>query len=141
MGAALPRVLLACLAWTAVPALAASDRGGATGAAGDLLRGSPAPAGDYDAQMCVTVGAEATHCGPVSADIGPAGQALLRISDIAYRLELYGDRLGVSLFHGTMQIDGFFAPYRWSGLQLQFIDTEKATRYELKLGPRRFDLP
>jgi len=28
-----------------------------------------------------------------------------------------------------------------SGPLLQFTDTEKATRYELKLGPRRFDLP
>ena len=91
--------------------------------------------------LCVTVGAAAANCGPVTADIGGAGQALVRVSDIAYRLEVHADQLGVSLFHGTMQIDGFFAPYQWSGNQLQFNDPEKATRYELKLGPRRFDAP
>ena len=75
----------------------------------------------------------------MTADIGGAGQALVRVSDIAYRLQVHADQLGVTLFHGTMQIDGFFAPYQWSGNNLQFSDPEKGTRYELKLGTRRFD--
>ena len=124
----------------AVPAMAATDRG-TLGTAGELLRGLPPPPGHYDAVMCVTVGAAAANCGPVTADIGNAGQTLVRGSDIAYRLEVYADQLGVTLFHGTMQIDGFFAPYQWSGNNLQFGDPEKGTRYELKLGTRRFDTP
>jgi len=132
------RALLLVLAATS--ALAAPERG-MVGTAGDLLKAAPPPQGHYDAVLCVTVGATAASCGPATADIGSAGQALVRVSDIAYRLEVRADQLGVSLFHGMVQIDGFFAPYQWNGNQLQFNDTEKATRYELKLGPRRFDGP
>ena len=132
--------LLWVLALAVVPALAATERG-MVGMAGDLLKAAPPPPGHYDAVLCVTVGAAAASCGPVTADIGGAGQTLVRVSDIAYRLQVFADQLGVSLFHGTMQIDGFFAPYQWNGNQLQFNDTEKATRYELKLGTRRFDGP
>lgn len=134
------RALLWVLALAAAPALATTERG-IVGTAGDVLKAAPPPPGHYDAVLCVTVGAAAASCGQVTADIGGAGQALVRISDIAYRLEVRADQLGVSLFHGTMQIDGFFAPYQWNGSQLQFNDTEKATRYELKLGTRRFDGP
>jgi hypothetical protein len=122
----------------AFAAWAAPER---TGPAHSLLRGAPPPPGHYDAVLCVTVAQSAPSCGPVTADIGSAGQALVRVSDIAYRLELYADQLGVTLFHGTMQIDGFFAPYQWSGPQLQFSDTDKGTLYEVKLGTRRFDTP
>jgi hypothetical protein len=111
------------------------------GAASELLKGQPPPPGHYDAVLCVTVGSAQPNCGPVRADIGSAGQALVRVSDIAYRLEIYADQLGVTLFHGTMQIDGFFAPYRWQPNLLQFSDPEKGTRYEVKLGSRRFDTP
>lgn len=134
------RALLLVLALTAMPALAASERG-MVGTAGELLKAAPPPPGHYDAVLCVTVGAAEASCGPVTADIGSAGQTLVRVADIAYRLQVFADQLGVSLFHGTMQIDGFFAPYQWNGNQLQFNDTEKATRYELKLGTRRFDGP
>ena len=113
----------------------------ATGSPGALPIAAAPAAGHYDARLCVTVNNTPQQCGPVTADIGEAGQALLRISDIAYRLEVYGDQLGVTLFHGTMQIDGFFAQYQWGPSQLLFIDTEKNTRYELKLGARRFDQP
>ena len=122
------------------PAMAASERG-SLGSSSELLKGLLPPPGHYDAVMCVTVGDAQASCGPVTADIGAAGQALVRVSDIAYRLQVQADELGVTLFHGTMQIDGFFAPYQWNGNQLQFNDPEKATRYELKLGPRRFDAP
>ena len=134
------RKLLPLLALAVTAALAAPERG-AVSPASDLLKAAAPPPGHYDAVLCVTVGAEAASCGPVTADIGGAGQALVRVADIAYRLEVRAEQLGVSLFHGTMQIDGFFAPYQWNGHQLQFNDTEKATRYELRLGPRRFDGP
>jgi hypothetical protein len=134
------RTVLLVLALAAALALAATERG-MVDTTGDVLKAAPPPPGHYDAVLCVTVGAAAASCGPAKADIGGAGQALVRVSDIAFRLEVRADQLGVSLFHGTMQIDGFFAPYQWSTNQLQFSDPEKGTRYELKLGPRRFDGP
>jgi hypothetical protein len=130
----------ALLAACALPAAAATGQG-TLGTAGELLKGMPPPAGHYDAVMCVTTGNAQASCGPVTADIGDAGQALVRVSDIAYRLQVHADHLGVTLFHGTMQIDGFFATYRWSGNTLQFSDPDKGTRYEVKLGTRRFDGP
>jgi len=113
----------------------------AAGAPGALPIAVQPAAGHYDARLCVTVKDAAQQCGPVTVDVGEAGQALVRVSDIAYRLEVYGEQLGVTLFHGPMQIDGFFATYQWSATQLLFTDTEKKTRYELKLGTRRFDAP
>jgi hypothetical protein len=113
----------------------------AAGSAGVLSIAAPPPAGTYDARLCVSTGSAPQHCGPVTVDLGDAGLALVRISDIAYRLEVYGGQLGVTLFHGTMQIDGFFAQYQWNGSLLRFVDQEKNTRYELKLGVRRFGSP
>jgi len=134
------RLAIAALAFASMGTQAAADRA-VGGTAGELLAGVPPSAGLYDAQMCVSVGTAPAQCGPVTAAIGGAGQALVRISDIAYRLQVHADQLGVTLYHGTMQIDGFFARYQWSGNNLLFIDTDKATRYELKLGTRRFDTP
>jgi hypothetical protein len=136
----LRRLVLGVLVLGMAPAWGASDRATAS-PAGDLLKGQPPAAGQYAAVMCVTVGSAPAQCGPVTADIGDGGLALLRVSDIAYRLQVFADQLGVTLFHGTMQIDGFFAPYQWLGNTLQFNDSEKATRYEMKLGTRRFDAP
>ena len=99
---------------------------------------APSP-GPYDGQFCVAVAATPAQCGPVAADVREGGRVDVRIADIVYRLEPWGDRLGITLMHGTMQIDGFFAPYRWQGRTLLFEDTEKAARYELKLGARRFE--
>ncbi|MCU0963684.1 MAG: hypothetical protein MUF08_01180 [Burkholderiaceae bacterium] len=139
MRALLP-LAMAVLALGAASTWAASDRG-SLGTAAELLKGLPPPPGHYDAVMCVTVGGAQASCGPVTADLGGAGQALVRVSDITYRLEIHADQLGVTLFHGTMQIDGFFAPYQWNGSNLHFSDLEKGTRYEVKLGTRRFDTP
>jgi hypothetical protein len=121
-------------------AQAAAGRPDAGQSAPSPLGTAPA-AGLYDARLCVTVNTAPAQCGAVTVDVGEAGQALVRISDIAYRLQVYGEQLGVTLFHGTMQIDGFFAQYQWSGSQLLFVDPEKKTRYELKVGTRRFDTP
>ncbi len=140
MTATLLRLLATGLALSALAGCSAA--GPATiGPASSVLPGTPPARGLYDAVLCVTVGATAASCGPATVDIGGAGQALLRVSDIAYRLEVYADQLGITLFHGSMQIDGFFGPYQWSGHQLTFSDVEKNTRYELKVGARRFDAP
>lgn len=103
-----------------------------------MLAQAAPPAGVYDAQLCVAVGAAATQCGPVVVELGPGKFVWVMIEDVVYRLQTEADQLGVTLFHGTMQIDGFFARYRWAGMTLQFSDTEKNTRYEVKLGTRRF---
>jgi hypothetical protein len=134
------RLAIAALSLASMGAQAAAERA-VGGTAGELLAGLPPAAGLYDAQICVGVGTAPISCGPVTAEVGNAGQTLVRVSDIAYRLQVHADQLGVTLYHGTMQIDGFFARYQWNGNKLLFIDPEKATRYELKLGTRRFDTP
>lgn len=131
---------VAGLGLSATAALGASESG-ARSRAGALLQGAAPAAGHYEAQLCVAVGPRAADCGPVEVEVDGKGRTLLRFSDFVYRLEPYGEQLGISMFHGTMQVDGFFAPYRWSGPLLQFTDSEKGTRYELELGARRFDLP
>jgi hypothetical protein len=132
-----PAGLVALAALATPAAQAATERPGAA----DLLGVAATPPGAYDARLCVTVGSEPAQCGPVAADVGDGGRVRVQISDIVYRLEVWDDRLGVSLFHGTMQIDGFFARYQWSGRMLRFSDPDKDTRYELSLGARRFDTP
>ncbi len=123
--------LLAGCACTA--ALAAS-----VGGERALPPGGEAPApGDFDATLCVAVAAAPPDCGPVSARVDAAGRTVVRISDIVYLLQMYGEQLGITMFHGAMQVDGFFAPYRWRGLELEFVDVEKNTRYELRLGAPR----
>jgi hypothetical protein len=110
-------------------------------AGGDALGAAASPPGAYDALLCVSVSAGEPRCGNVLADVQGEGRVRVQLSDIVYRLEVMDDRLGVSLFHGTMQIDGFFARYQWSGRTLRFTDPDKDTRYELSLGTRRFDTP
>lgn len=128
-------LVLALLPFAA--ASAPPPAGERTGAS--VLSTQPPPAGIYDASLCVATAAGPANCGPVVADIDDQGRLDVRISDIVYRLEPYAEQLGITLFHGTMQIDGFFARYQWNGRTLQFSDPEKNTRYELKLGTRRFD--
>lgn len=136
------RTLGTALLAALLPAIAVAAPGvpGADGAK-TVLDSHPPAAGVYDASLCVLAAPAPRSCGPVTADLGADGKLYVRISDIVYRLEPYGEQLGVSLFHGTMQIDGFFAPFRWNGKMLQFVDDEKTTRYELSLGTRRFDSP
>jgi hypothetical protein len=130
-----------CLA-AAASALVTAARAAAPGADDArpaILSAAPAAPGAYDAELCVAQAPAPARCGPVAADVRDGGRVLVRIADIVYRLEPWGERLGITLMHGTMQIDGFFAPYRWQGRTLQFEDAEKSTRYELKLSARRFD--
>ncbi|MBN8507140.1 MAG: hypothetical protein J0L57_00865 [Burkholderiales bacterium] len=131
-----------CCALAVAGLLAAAARAAAPGADDArpaVLSVAPAAPGAYDAEFCVAQAPAPPSCGPVAAEVRGGGRVQVRIADIVYRLDPWGDRLGITLMHGTMQIDGFFAPYRWQGRTLQFEDTEKATRYELKLGARRFD--
>ena len=131
IGPAVAAVLAAATA--ATPARAAPT---AAEAAPPPILSATAPApGAYEADFCVAVAAVSAQCGPVAADVRDGGRVHVRIADIVYRLEPWGDRLGITLMHGTMQIDGFFAPYEWVGSSLQFLDIDKRTRYELQLKP------
>ena len=93
------------------------------------------PLGRYDGRWCVSVGEAAPDCGPVEVDVLRQRRLNVRIADIVYRLQLNSSQVDVVLMHGTMQIDGFFAPYEWVGSSLQFLDIDKRTRYELQLKP------
>lgn len=106
------------------------------GGVGALAEAAPPP-GSYDATMCVTVGNQAASCGPVQVDMGDNGLALVSVADLRWRLEPMHGQLGVSLFQGNMQLDGFFAAHRWHGAVLKFSDPDKPTRYELQLGKPR----
>ncbi len=134
---------LACVAAMLVGALAppvhAATERTPDSAVAALDVGKPPAAGLYDAMLCVAVGAEAARCGPVLFDVFANGRADVQIDDVIYRLQpAAGDQLGVSLFHGNVQLDGFFVHHKWSGKTLHFADPEKGTRYELQVGTRRF---
>ena len=91
--------------------------------------------GRYEGLWCVAVGDAAADCGPAQVDVLRQRRLNVRIADIVYQLQLNSSQVDVVLMHGTMQIDGFFAPYEWVGPSLQFLDMEKRTRYELKIVP------
>ena len=84
----------------------------------------------------MSVGEAPADCGAVQVDVRSRQRLTVRVSDLAYQLQLSSSQVDVVLMHGTMQIDGFFAPYEWVGTSLQFLDLEKRTRYELQLAPR-----
>ena len=95
-------------------------------------------AGRYGAELCVTTTASAAPgCGPAEVELQAGGSARVRISDISYRLQLKSSQVEVVLMHGGVQIDEFTAPYEWVGNTLQFIDTDKRARYELRLADRK----
>jgi hypothetical protein len=99
-------------------------------------RADAPPLGRYDGQFCVSVGEAVADCGPARVDVQRNRRLEVRIADIVYRLQLSSSQVDVVLMHGTMQIDGFFAPYEWMDSALKFDDLDKRTRYELRLTPR-----
>lgn len=100
-------------------------------AAGALAAPDP---GRYDAELCVAVTGAARQCGPVRVDVFARDRLSVRLADIVYLLQLHSSQVEIVLMHGTMQIDGFVAPYEWLDRTLQFDDLEKRTRYELRLS-------
>ena len=103
--------------------------------AASAARSDPPAPGRYEGRFCVSVGDAAAGCGPARVDVLRNRQLNVRIADIVYRLQLNSSQVDVVLMHGTMQIDGFFAPYEWVDGALQFDDLDKRTRYELRLAP------
>ncbi len=110
-------------------------------AATPAMAGSLPPGnGLVDGRMCVrpTTGDDkAGECGAVEIALLSGNQAVVRISDIVYRLQLNADQLDIVLMHGAMQIDGFSANYAWQGKTLRFSDPEKGVRYEIDFDPER----
>ncbi|MBC7956199.1 MAG: hypothetical protein H7Y33_10065 [Cytophagales bacterium] len=98
---------------------------------------APPQDGRYDGLLCVSVATTSANCGPVEVELNNGTQAQVRVSDITYQLWLYPSRLNAVLMHGNMQIHQFESGYVWQGLTLQFADTPKNARYELKLVDRR----
>ena len=99
--------------------------------------GPPAP-GRYSARLCVQPlagPAAESNCGPADALLQRGNKAVLRISDIVYRLELHSSQVEVVLMHGSMQIDGFTAVYDWQGRTLRFEDREKGIAYAVDFSP------
>jgi hypothetical protein len=103
-------------------------------AASATLAGAPAP-GPYDAQMCVTLAANAPTCGPMAARVDPDGTLTLRFDDIRYVLSFeQGVLVGITL-HGGMQIAEFVSSYRWAGGTLMFGDRARQAQFEVQLSP------
>ena len=120
-----------------------APRGALLGAAALLALASSgalasAPAdGQYDGTLCVTVAAAPASCGAAEVGLNADSLARVRVSDITFQLWLYPSRVSVVVMHGNMQIHGFESGYAWQGPLLQFADTAKNTRYEVRLGERK----
>ncbi len=112
-----------------------------------LCGAAPAFAADsgnglVDGRMCVRpvesddkVGDQAGDCGPVEIALQSGSRAVVRISDVVYRLQLHANQVDIVLMHGAMQVDGFSASYEWQGKTLHFSDPEKGVRYEIAFDP------
>ena len=96
-------------------------------------------AGRYHAELCVATSAAPPSCGPAQIDLQADGRMQVRLSDFEYRLQLNSSQVDVVLMHGTMQVDEFFAVWEWVGNSLRFVDRNKNTRYELRLGKLQTD--
>ena len=108
----------------------------AGGAAAQAVAAPPA-AGRYVAQLCVATSSAEPSCGPADVELRANGEARVRIADIVYQLQLSSSRVEVVLMQGAMQLDEFVASYEWVGRSLQFIDSEKNARYEVRLVERQ----
>lgn len=95
--------------------------------------------GLFEGRMCVRPmagDAKAGDCGPVEIAMLSGNRAVVRISDIVYRLQLHANEVEIVLMQGTVQIDGFSATYDWQGKMLLFSDPEKGVRYEIDFDPK-----
>ena len=101
-------------------------------AACSIVRGAPTD-GHYDGELCVATRDNRPSCGPAEVSIS-RGQARVQVSDIVYRLTLREGRLDMVLMHGSMQIDGFSAPFTWEDRVLRFQDPDKPVFYRVRFA-------
>ena len=101
-------------------------------AACSIVRGAPTD-GHWDGELCVATSANPPSCGPAEVSLA-RGQARVQVSDIVYRLTLRDGRLAMVLMHGSMQIDGFDAPFTWEDRVLRFQDPDKPVFYRIRFA-------
>lgn len=97
-----------------------------------IVRGAPTD-GHYEGELCVATGSNPPSCGPADVKLS-SGFAQVQVSDIVYRLSMTAGRLDLVLMHGTMQIDGFSAPFTWDDRVLRFEDPDKPVRYRIRFA-------
>ena len=119
----------------------ASDFAASSLAAVSAVAAAAPTVGRFDAQLCVTLSADAPSCGAAEVEWQPNGHARVRVSDISYHLLMRGSQVEVVLTHGAMQIDEFIAPFEWVGRSLRFVDANRSARYEVRLGERKAARP
>ena len=97
-----------------------------------VVAGAPTD-GHYDGELCVATGRNPPSCGPADVKMSK-GFAQVQVSDIVYRLSMKAGKLDMVLMHGTLQIDGFSAPFTWEDRVLRFEDPEKPVFYRIRFG-------
>ena len=97
-----------------------------------VVAGTPAD-GHYDGELCVATGRQPPSCGPAEVRLSK-GFAQVQVSDIVYRLSMRAGKLDMVLMHGTMQIDGFNAPFTWDDRVLRFEDPDKPVFYRIRFA-------
>lgn len=116
-----------CPSWLIAAALA--------GVGAPALAAAPTP-GRYDAQLCVAQMTAPASCGAVVVDWQRGDKVRVVLDDVRYLLQLRGRDVDVVVMHGAVQIDDFVAAYEQTDAALAFIDSARATHYELRLGKR-----
>lgn len=89
--------------------------------------------GRYAGELCVAQPPRPGDCGPAALTL-VTGVLLVQVSDMAYRLFLDGHQLKLVLLHDRVQVDAFDAAYAWQGHHLQFEDTARSVRYQVRFG-------
>ena len=139
------RLALALLMLAAVGAAGAAGPGAVPGAGSavnsgvdpDIGPGGGPGVGTYEARLCVATAAQPPSCGPAEAEWRAGGWARVRVSDIAYQLQLRDSQVDVITWHGAMEIDGFTANVARTGRTLRFTDPDKNVNYEVTWGQRK----
>jgi hypothetical protein len=92
----------------------------------------PPAVGHHAVDFCVSTGGAAPNCGPAQADVREKGAIIVRIDDIAYRLQLHSSQVDIIVMHNATLIDQMTLPYEWSGRELKFNDGDRESRYDIK---------
>jgi hypothetical protein len=90
--------------------------------------------GRHAAQLCVAVSSAAASCGPAQADLRSDGSLNVRVDDLVYHLKLHSSQVQVVLMHNAVVIDEFTVPYEWIGSALEFNDSDRNSRYEVRFS-------
>jgi hypothetical protein len=105
--------------------------------AAGTVPGTVPEAGDYEGSLCVAASQNPLQCGPADVRWDGRGRASVRIHDLDYQMWLSAKKIIVILMQESMQIQDFDGAYAWRGNTLQFDDTGRQLRYEVRLGTRK----